>query len=320
MRIAVLSDTRVPTKASGGHGLGRVAWDVASGLAAKGHFVCLFAGSGSDEPERFSLRMNACTETERAGRLQREPSRSGRAAYDVYIDLSHAHDLSRLCPDWPVVNYVMDTECAWQPPRAAVVNEWGRKQHPNARIVPLGIDVERIPFYGRIPAWEGDIWPSGRPLVFCHKLHANKGVDLAAEVGARSGRDVRYAGQLFGKAPASGYVGEITSDLSLYQFLGGALGLLSPTREDSGGRVNLESAACGTPVLTFDWTGTQHHVAHGVSGFICKDVDEMVEAVGDLALLERRRAREWVAETHSLRGMIDGIEALAEAARDGENW
>ena len=306
MNIAVLSDTRLPTKSSGGHGLGRVAWDLAEALSKRGHMVRLYAGYGSEWPEPFALREHGCTETERAERLAK-----AEITYDAWVDLSHFHDLSRLRPSWPVVNYVMDTECAWQPPRAVVVNEWGRRQHPNARIVPLGIDVDRI-WFAAGPGVH-------RRLVYCHKLHANKGVDLALQVAERAGRALWLAGELFGPAPA-GWRGVIGKDADLYTFLGDAEGLLSPTREDSGGRVNLESAACGTPVLTFDWTGTQHHVEHGVSGFICRDVDEMVDAVADLPLLDRAKVRQWAADTHSLKGMIDGIEALALAARDGETW
>ncbi len=305
MKIAVLSDTRMPTRPSGSHGLGRVAWDLATGLAKKGHWIELFAGEGSESGrELFRTITTDQDETTRAG------AQKFRDA-DVWIDLSHRHDLSRVAPDWPVVNYIMDTECQWQPPRAVIGTEFGRDEHPNARVVPLGIDVDAIPFSSFAP----------KKLAYCHKLEYRKGIDLAMLVAGRSFMPIVYAGPIFGNhTPPPTWIGELQSDAELYRFLGDAEGLLSPAREDAGGRVNLESAACGTPVLTFDWTGTQYHVAHGVSGFICRNLDEMVDAVADLPRLDRRQCREWVAATHSLRGMIDGIEALAVAARDGERW
>ena len=48
MKLAVFSDTRQPTKADGGHGLGMSAHSIASGLAARGHDVTLCAGYGSE--------------------------------------------------------------------------------------------------------------------------------------------------------------------------------------------------------------------------------------------------------------------------------
>ena len=48
MKIAVLSDTRLPTSANyAGHGLGKQVLAAANGLANKGHSVTLFAGAGS---------------------------------------------------------------------------------------------------------------------------------------------------------------------------------------------------------------------------------------------------------------------------------
>ena len=48
VKLVVFSDTRQPTKADGGHGLGMSAHSIASGLAARGHDVTLCAGHGSE--------------------------------------------------------------------------------------------------------------------------------------------------------------------------------------------------------------------------------------------------------------------------------
>lgn len=304
MIVGVLSDCRLPTVPAGGHGLGRMAWDMAEGLRRRGIDVLLFAGPGSSAPDGVPLICHR-DESKRPGDLVETWD-----SVDVWMDLSHRHDLSRLHPEIPVVNWIVDLECDWTPPNAIVGNEWQRGKFPAARIVPLGIDLDKIPFYPT----------GGRHLVFAHKIHPAKGVDIAVTVGQMSGRLVRFAGQRFMEINMPEYVGEIHGDDALYQFLGGAAGLLSPTREDAGGRVNLESAATGTPVLTFDWTGTQCHVGHCVSGFVCADLDEMVEAVNDLKLLDRSACREWVADRHGMDRMIDGVNDALMVAREGVRW
>lgn len=301
MKIGVLSDTRVPTEGSGGHGLGRVAWDIADGFARRGHEVVLYGGPGSTAPDRVVLREHDDEEM-RAGLLTK--------TLDVFIDLSHFHVLSRARPGWPVLNYLMDTECDWFPPRSVVVNTWQKRHFRDAKIVPLGVAVDKIPF-GEKPTDE---------LLFCAKFHPHKGADIALKIARDTERKVVFAGQLFGQMQPPHYAGVIESNEVLHEIIGHAAGLLAPSRRDAGGRVILEAAACGTPTLTLDWSGAQCHVAHCVSGFVCRDVAEMVDAVDDLPFIDREKCRAWSADTHDLRVMLDGLERLATAALDGEVW
>lgn len=311
MRIGVLSDTRVPTRPAGGHGLGRMAWDIAAGLARRGHSVVLYAGPDSEAPDGVRLQAHG-SETLRVAFLECDDA-------DAYLDLSHYHDLSRRRPDWPVVNWIVDQEVAYAPPRAVVGNAWQRRTFPAARIVPLGIDVDAVPFVEQRFPGMGRF--SKEPyLAYCHKLHPLKGVDLAAQVGDKAKVAVHYAGELFVTPAPANWHGELTDDALLWEFLGCAEGLLSPARRDAGGRVNLEAAACGTPVLTLAGTGTACHVEHCVSGFVCADVDELADAVQDLPRLDRRAMRAWVRETHDVSVMLDQLESLLTEAADGGTW
>lgn len=312
MKIAVLSHTRVPTLPHGGDGLGRMAFDLADGLAKRGHTVTLCAGLGSAMGDGFYLRMDA-DETRRAAEFT--PSQ-----YDAVLDLSHNHDLSQLYPHRAVVNWIVDLEVAYQPPNAVVGNTWQQRQFPKARIVPLGIDVGAIPFWA-----EEDIKRDAAHniktsyLAYAAKIHFLKGYDIALKVHGAQPVPVRFVGERFVDAPLPDWSESLYGD-AFFGFIGRARGLLSPCRKDAGGRVNLEAAATGTPVLCLDGTGTMCHVEHGVSGFICRDADEMVDAVRDLQLLDRAKAREWVRETHDMRVMLDGIEAALQAVADGERW
>lgn len=310
MRIGVLAHTRRPTLPRGGDGAGRMAWDIAAGLARRGHNAVLYGGPGSEAPD--------------AVRLAIYDDETGRAEWlipgnDAWLDLSHFHGLARLHPDWPVVNWLVDTECRYQPPCAVVGNAWQRRAFPAARIVPLGIDVDAVPLIERKVPGLGRF--SKEPyLAFCHKLHPLKGVDLAAQVGDKAKVAVHYAGELFVTPAPANWHGELTDDALLWEFLGCAEGLLSPARRDAGGRVNLEAAACGTPVLTLAGTGTACHVEHCVSGFVCADVDELADAVQDLPRLDRRAMRAWVRETHDVSVMLDQLESLLTEAADGGTW
>jgi uncharacterized protein YdbL (DUF1318 family) len=73
-------------------------------------------------------------------------------------------------------------------------------------------------------------------------------------------------------------------------------------------------------VLTFGDVGCVSHVGHGVSGYVCHNDAEMVEAIADVPYLRREAVREWVKANHDMAVMIDKIERLLTRAADGERW
>lgn len=314
MRLAILSDTRMPTLPVGGHGLGRMAFDLAAGLALCGHEVTLMAGMGSDAPEGVRLGIHEDELIRADGlALAAQTGQGGESVYEAYIDLSHEHDLSRLMPDAPVLNWIVDTEVQYQPPNCIVGNKWQARQFKNARIVPLGIDVARYPFVEKPDDY----------VLYAAKIHPAKGFDIAIEVARQTGsRLVMVGDNLLGVAlpPEVDYVGHIADNRVFWAFLAHAKALLSPSRIDAGGRVLLEAAACGVPSLVFDETGCAAHVEHGVSGFACRDTAEMVEALGDVHLIDRCGARAWADAQHGIEDMAAGVEMWAQALANGARW
>ena len=299
MKIGVLSDTRLPSVPYGPHGLGRSAVDICHALKALGHSVTLYGGKGSAWDGAVVEHTN---ETQRAHQLDN--------TQDAWIDISHYHDLSRVHPDWPVVNYVLDLECPYTPPNTCTNTAHAARQHKSARIVPLGIDVDAVPM------------GTGKReyLTFCAKIHPHKGYDLALKVADAVDAPVYFVGENFSGSPVPNYRGILTSDGELHAWLGGAMGLLSPYRKDAGGRVNLEAAACGTPTLCLEGVATAEHVEHCVSGFVCADVDELIDAVADLPLLDAKQMRAWVAEYHSIQVMGMDLAKVCEVVVSGERW
>lgn len=305
MRIGVLSDTVMPTKPQGGHGLGRVAYDLAKGLDRRGHQVTLYAGPGSVSNVAISVHSD---EYVRARELDERDQ-------DVWFDLSHSHILSENCPEWPIVNYVLDAEWYNPPTCAAVPTETDRVMFiPNAKVLPMGIDVDAVPFHEQAFASPLSY------LAFAAKIHPLKGYEHALYVHRAQNVPVHFAGKRYADAPLPNYRGELVG-IDFHNYLGRALGLLQcGIFGIGGGRVQLDAAALGTPTLCFDTCCAHEHVEHGVSGFWCADEAEMADAAQDLALLPRKRIREWVKETHDLKQMVEGAEKLIGAVLTGERW
>jgi glycosyltransferase involved in cell wall biosynthesis len=299
-RIAILSDTRCPTLPYGGHGLARVVCDLAVGLTSKGHDITIYAGPDSVAPDGVALATHD-DEVKRIDALQPD-------AADVWLDVSHLHALTRR-REFKQAHYIVDLECNHQPVNTVVGGAYMAQSFPGAECVPLGIDVDAIPFNAT----------GGSHLLFAAKVHYLKGPDIASDVAARTKRELHVYGELWANEPP-GYRGVIDDNAEFYRVLGGAYAFLAPYRADAGGRVLLEAQAAGTPVLTFADVGCRDHVGHCVGGFVVCNPDEMADAVADVARLKRADARAWVDVHHSLRAMIDGFERVLMRAADGECW
>jgi len=71
-----------------------------------------------------------------------------------------------------------------------------------------------------------------------------------------------------------------------------------------------ESLACGTPVIALRQGAAPEIVDDGRTGFLCADLDEMVEAVFKVDTLDRRDCRAAAEERFSVRRMAADHEAL----------
>jgi glycosyltransferase involved in cell wall biosynthesis len=95
-------------------------------------------------------------------------------------------------------------------------------------------------------------------------------------------------------ASAGGYLaflGEITEGQK-GAFLGGATALLFPIDwPEPFGLVMIESLACGTPVVAIRGGSVPEVIDHGVTGFICDNLDEAIAATRRVHTLDRRACR-----------------------------
>jgi glycosyltransferase involved in cell wall biosynthesis len=173
------------------------------------------------------------------------------------------------------------------------------------RLVFNGVPLSRYEFRPHTDA--------SAPLVFLGRVEEIKGPHLAIEIARRSGIPLVIAGNIPAEhrswyesriAPhVDGknvvYIGPV-NDAEKNELLGRARALLMPILwEEPFGIVMVEAMACGTPVLGLARGAVPEVVAHGVTGFIAKDVNELVAATGRIEEIDRAACRTQVERLFS---------------------
>lgn len=167
---------------------------------------------------------------------------------------------------------------------------------------------------------------AGGYLAFLGRISPEKRPDQAIEIAKRTGLPLRIAAKVdpadrtyFEAAvepllnhPLIEFVGEI-SDAEKNDFVGNAIALVCPYDwPEPFGLVLIEALACGTPVLAYRRGSIPEIIDHGVTGFVCETLDEMVEAVGQVSLIDRRRCRASFDERFTADRMARDYVALYE--------
>jgi glycosyltransferase involved in cell wall biosynthesis len=115
------------------------------------------------------------------------------------------------------------------------------------------------------------------------------------------------------------FVGEI-NEQQKPEFLSGAKALLFPIDwSEPFGLVMIEAMACGTPVIAFNRGSVPEVIDHGVTGYICEDVQGAVGALQRLDELSRTEIRAQFERRFSAKTMalnyVDAYTALLQAAK-----
>ena len=84
--------------------------------------------------------------------------------------------------------------------------------------------------------------------------------------------------------------------------------------------VILESFACGTPVIAFGEGGIPEQIVHGKTGFICKNLDDMKQAMLDINRIQPEVCREYAEQHFTVKRMATDYLDLYQAVRRGDNW
>jgi glycosyltransferase involved in cell wall biosynthesis len=316
MRIAQVAPLceRVPPKLYGG--TERVVAFLTDELVNQGHDVTLFA---SGDSETLATLAPMCPRAQRldGGRMdtlaehilmiERVLQRAGE------FDLVHFHIAQMHFP------------IARRLPTPHVTTLHGRLDMPE--LVPLYREFADIPIVSisdaqRSPlpdaGWIGTVYhglppcllrfqPSpGSYLAFLGRISPEKRVDRAIAIAKASGCPLRIAAKVDAADrdyferdiralldhPLIDFVGEI-GESAKSEFLGGARALLFPIDwPEPFGLVQIESLACGTPVIAFRGGSVPEIVDAGATGFIVESIDEAVRAVAAIDRIDRRACRQ----------------------------
>ncbi|MEJ0021432.1 MAG: glycosyltransferase family 4 protein [Candidatus Doudnabacteria bacterium] len=106
-----------------------------------------------------------------------------------------------------------------------------------------------------------------------------------------NGKDIVYAGE--------------ADKYQKVKYYKNASALLFPIKwAEPFGLVMVEAMACGTPVIAYDQGSVPELVKNGRTGFVVRNKDEMIKAVGKIDLIRRKDCRAWVAQNFSAEKMV----------------
>jgi len=108
------------------------------------------------------------------------------------------------------------------------------------------------------------------------------------------------------------YVGPVNMRQKV-RLLSRARGFLNPIEwEEPFGMVMIEAMACGCPVISFARGAAPEIVVNGESGFLVRDVADMVQYMARIDEIERDNLRPYVEEYFSARVMAENYVRLYE--------
>ena len=179
-----------------------------------------------------------------------------------------------------------------------------------AGVVYNGIDVASFPFSERKDDY----------LLCLNRVAPEKGTHLAIEVARRAARKLIIAGKVDRvdreyyeaavKPLVDGrdvvFLGEADHRLKRELYARAACVLMPICWEEPFGLVMVEAMACGTPVIAFARGAAPELIVDGETGFLVRDVDSMLEALGKIDAIEPTRCRQHVQANFDVPVMVEG--------------
>lgn len=325
MRVAVLGSIAWPSPPAGYGPWEQIAFDVASGLRRRGIDATLFATGNS----QFDGPLAAVVPVG----LNEDPALDGRVFSALHVGelfrRAHEFDLIHNNFDWMPLTYALGSRA---PAMVTTVHGFSSPQILAAyyaaawRSFYCSIsDADRDPGLEYLATTYNGVDPSqfpfsatpGNYLLFLGRFHPEKGTHRAIAVAKRAGIPLKIAAiaqdeAYFRDEVAPHVDGERVVYLGAVdkpqrnELLAGALALVHlTTRPERFGMTMIEAMVCGTPVLGARMGSIPEIVVDGVTGFLCDDDAEAVEAVPRLASLDRQACRRRVESEFTVDRMID---------------
>ena len=337
MRIAQIAPLyeRVPPKLYGG--TERVVYALTEELVRRGHDVTLFASGDS----LTSARLVPMAET---------GVRLGGAKDPVALHVAMLEEIYAQAEQFDVIHSHVDALAFPFARRAAtptISTAHGRLDFPEHRRVYSRFPEQqlvsishrqRVPL-GDLPLrWLGTVHngirlehfpfrpePVDPPyLVFLGRISPEKGPVEAVAVARAVGLPLKVAAKIdptdrewaaehflpLLDGPGVEFLGEVDEDAKA-ALLGGAVALLFPISwPEPFGMVMVEALACGTPVIALPGGSVEEVLVDGVTGYVCRSVDDLPEAVSQIGRIDRAACRRHVEILFSAAAMAGGYEAI----------
>lgn len=170
----------------------------------------------------------------------------------------------------------------------------------------------------------------GSYLLFLGAIHPRKNVDLAIKVAKWSDMPliivgpVRHPGYFCKKIRKKltdkiTYHGEAMGEIKNH-LLKNAKALLYLSSWESFGISVVEAMLAGTPVITSNIPPFHETVEQGVTGFICDNKKQYIQAVKQLPSIKPHACRERVVKLFSKESMAEGYQKLYQKAIAKQDW
>jgi len=332
LRIGIIAPPGVPVPPPAYGGTELVIDVLARGLAARGHYVQLFASGDSKCPVPVRSVFPRAVGTTAPATYELHHLEKAYEAFVGRVDLIHDHSFfgplfahATHC-ETPVVTTIHgliapDMEGAYESLSRSVsvvaISMNQRTSAPRVRVesvIPHGIDVATYPFSDAPDDY----------VLFLGRMHPDKGARRAVLAARAAGVPIRLAAKMWEPLerryfedqvepllrPDAVYVGEVGIG-EKRALLRGARALLNPIRwREPFGLVMVEALSCGTPVISFGEGSAPEIVRHGVNGFLVEDEADMVAAIAKIDTIDRADCRRDAIERFDARRMVLAYEQL----------
>ena len=351
LRIALVSTPffGVPPKKYGG--LEQVIWDLAEALDELGHLVTIFGPEGSKTPKHGALVVTGpALDTVNVNWFKEEENRYFKwkdiivpDRYDVVHDHSwfgfpYFHRMNNLklrvlhshhggyqwttAPPFPKPNLVSISKFMKQ-----YTEQYFQQKGFNiqSEYVYNGIDIDKYPYQ----------FSKTENLLFVGRLSTFKQPHIAANIARKTNSNLDIIGSA-SFVDSQDYVRELEASIAkdphiqLYkdanpelkiEKMQNAKALILPSKlNEPFGLVAVEAMACGTPIICLKDGALSEIVLDGVTGFVCNNEQEMIDALSKIDTIKPEDCRKRVEENFSRQIMAKRYEALYQRMMNGQDW
>ena len=337
MRIAQIAPPWLPVPPAGYGGVENVIAVLVDGLVERGHDVTLFASGGSATKARLQAyhEQPLGTACQVSSPLVGLPHVLAAHARAQEFDIVHDHTfpfgpaIGMLRERPPVLHTVHTALARHAVPIYELVNRRlplvavsaaQAEACPHVRFVATihnGIALRDF----RMRATKGDY------MFFLGRMSPDKGVHLAVEAARLLGRPLLIAAKMQNPEEIGYFETRVKPLLTSETIFLGEVGArekadllaraactLVPIQWDEPfGLVMVESLACGTPVVAFDFGAAPEIVDHGVTGYLARDFEEFVRLAARVGELDPKACRQAAEGRFAAERMVDAYVRLYEA-------